>query len=100
MSATRPAAADDGDEWTGPDKARHFVAGLGIAAYGDLFAAEFTRDRPTRALIGFGFGTLGGLAKEGADALGDGDPSFPDFAWTVAGAAIGAGLTWLLDELF
>ncbi|MFO0746554.1 MAG: hypothetical protein U1F43_12910 [Myxococcota bacterium] len=88
------------DDWSGPDKARHFVVGVGIAASGDLLASVLDRDPDARALLGFGLGTAAGAAKEGLDALDGGDPSAADFVWTVAGAALGAGLTWLLGKVF
>ena len=82
MLATSAAWADD---WTGPDKPRHLLAGGFIAAA----VTAATRDERT----GFVAGSAVGLLKELHDAAGQGKASGKDFIVTVLGAYLGARLT-------
>lgn len=82
MLAPSAAWADD---WTGPDKARHLLAGGFIAAA----VTAATRDERT----GFAAGSVAGLLKELHDAAGHGRASGKDFIMTVLGAYLGARLT-------
>jgi putative lipoprotein len=97
LSAAHTARADDSDPWWGKDKALHFGISIGIAA-GSYGAASLVFDRRAERAATAGAVTISvGAAKEGWDAMGHGDPSFKDFTWDVAGAAVGTGLAFLLD---
>jgi len=87
------------DPWDGPDKRAHLVAGAGVAATGSVLAHALDLAAPDRALVGFALGVGAGALKEGLDALGLGTASGPDLVWTIAGSALGAGLTLLLAAL-
>ncbi len=99
LLAARPAAADPADPWWGPDKKLHFAASATIAAgaYGGASLAYDTR--LPRVLWGTGLALGAGLAKEGYDLTGRGDPSWRDLTWDVAGTATGVGLSLLVDLL-
>lgn len=91
------ARADDPDPWWGRDKALHFSVSVGLAA-GSYGASSLVLDkRWQRAATAGGFTLTLGAAKEGWDATGHGDPSWKDFTWDVAGAAVGTGLALLVD---
>jgi len=92
-----PARAD---EWFGRDKALHFGASAAIsgAAYGVTTA--FDDRRSIAFLIGGGVALSAGLAKEGYDALGYGEPSLKDLVWDVAGTLVGLGVAYGVDALF
>lgn len=91
------AAQVDPDPWLAPDKALHFSVSAGLAGLGYGGAALFTENRPARLAIGAGFALSAGIAKELADLAGLGSPSWKDFAWDVAGTAVGVLVSWLLD---
>jgi hypothetical protein len=61
------------------DKKMHLFAGAAIAATVALYADPLT---------GLAAGVFAGAAKEIADRMGYGTPSWSDFWWTVAGAAV------------
>lgn len=92
------ARADD-DPWFGRDKALHFTASAAIAGGAYAIAATQFDARTPPLLIGGGVALAVGAAKEGADALGLGTPSWKDFAWDVAGTLVGLGVAWGLDLL-
>jgi uncharacterized protein YfiM (DUF2279 family) len=91
-----PARAEP---WDGPDKRVHLVAGVAVAANGVVLANALELDAAGRALSGLALGVTVGAAKEGLDALGLGTASAADFAWTAAGALVGAGLAWLFSVI-
>lgn len=71
-----------GDDWSGPDKAKHFAVSalLGSAAY------AYTDDR-TKA---FGLAMIPGVIKEIADSQSDGNSfSGKDLVWNAIGAGFG-----------
>src|SRR5688572_811461 len=95
---TCPAAhADPADRWWGRDKALHFgvSAGLGAAGYGA--SSLFLERRAERAAAGAVFSLTLGAGKELYDLSGDGDASWKDFTWDVAGTAVGVGIALLVD---
>jgi putative lipoprotein len=96
MVLPRSAQADD---WWGRDKALHFTLSLGISSASYVLAAPLTERREYRVLAGAGTSLLLGGAKEGYDALGYGDPSWRDFAWDVAGTAVGVMIAYALDTI-
>ncbi|GMV16728.1 MAG: hypothetical protein HS104_28395 [Polyangiaceae bacterium] len=94
-----PAAAEETDPWWGRDKALHFGVSAGLAA-GAYATSSFVLDeRWQRASAGAGFSITLGAGKELYDAAGYGHPSAKDFAWDVAGAAVGTAIALLVDVL-
>lgn len=93
----RPAAAED--SWFGQDKALHF--GVSAALAGGGYAASMLLWEPPwqRATAGALFSLTLGTAKELHDLAGHGDASLRDFAWDVAGTAVGVGVALSLDFL-
>jgi len=89
----------EADEWWGRDKAMHFGASVGISAGVYTLMVPVTANRDVRALAGGGTSLLIGAAKEGYDALGYGDPSWRDFAWDIAGTAVGIAVAYAVDCL-
>jgi putative lipoprotein len=87
------------DEWLGRDKALHFGASAAIAATGYGVTTAFTEKRALAFAIGGGVAIGAGIAKEGYDALGYGEPSWKDFAWDVAGTLVGLGIAYGVDAL-
>ena len=74
------------------DKTKHVYAGMGIA----IITGEITNqiiDRPAiSSLVGFGLGSLAGIAKEAIydKRMGKGECSNLDAGMTMWGAAVGA----------
>lgn len=92
------AAQGDPDPWLAPDKALHFSLSAGLAGVGYGTTALWSEDRRVRLAVGAGFALALGTAKELADLAGWwGHPSWKDFAWDVAGTAVGVLLSWVLD---
>jgi putative lipoprotein len=91
------ARADDADPWWGRDKALHFGISVGLAAGSYGVSSLWLDERWQRAATAGGFTLTLGAGKEGWDAMGHGDPSWKDFTWDVAGAAVGTGLALLVD---
>lgn len=80
-----------------PDDARkHIGVSASIAAGGYVLARGWTGPAES-ALVGLGGALAVGAAKEAADALGAGTPSWSDVGWDLAGAALGVIAAWLLD---
>ncbi len=87
------------EAWWGRDKALHFGVGVAVGGGGYALAVPLLDACWQRAAVG-GAAALGaGLAKEGWDALGHGDPSAADLAWDIAGGAVGVGLALAVDLL-
>ncbi len=86
------------DNWTGRDKAAHFVSSAALAMAGSA-VAEHQNASPARSRnIGFAFSISLGAAKEGFDSRATGSGwSWKDFAWDVAGATAGYSLYSLSD---
>lgn len=77
------------------DKVKHLMAGYVISNVStgllQLYLPDDLKHRSLVAgLIGFGAGTLAGVAKEMLDAQGFGTPSTADAVATAAGAGLGA----------
>lgn len=94
-----PAAAEQSDPWWGRDKALHFGVSAGLAAGGYAASSLVLDERWQRASAGAGFSLTLGAGKEAYDAAGYGHPSAKDFAWDVAGAAVGTAIALLVDVL-
>ncbi len=101
VTAGRAEAAsnNDPDPWFGRDKALHFSATALIAGGTYVLGATQFRARYPALLLGAGAGIGVGAAKEIADELGYGDPSWRDFTWDVIGTLAGLGVAWSLDLL-
>src|ERR1700690_194905 len=96
------ALASDRDPWIARDKALHFDASAGIAAFTYAVSAGWIVDARWKALAaGGGVALAAGAGKELVDATGifGGDPSWRDFAWDVAGTVAGLALAWGVDLL-
>jgi putative lipoprotein len=93
-----PARGDD-DPWFGRDKALHF--GVSAAIAGSVYAIAATQVDSRAAALAWGAGVslAIGAAKEGADALGLGDPSWRDLTWDAIGTAAGLLVAWSVDLL-
>ncbi len=99
LAVAQTAAADD---WTGADKAAHFGFSLafGAAATASVPVAGGPAGPQWQPLaLGFGIGLVPGLAKEGWDLTGRGDPSWKDMAWNTVGSLVGAGIVWAAQSL-
>jgi putative lipoprotein len=82
----------------GRDKALHFGASALISGTGyGVGTLLFERSRVEPALFGGGIALAVGAAKEGADALGLGDPSWKDFTWDVIGTVVGLAIALGID---
>jgi putative lipoprotein len=68
---------------------------LSSGAY--ALSTPFTERREYRAIAAASTSLLIGAGKEGYDALGYGDPSWRDFAWDVAGTAVGVLVAYAVD---
>ncbi len=87
-----PAHAGD-DPWWGPDKALHLGVSAGVSLGAGWLLHQAKVPAPLELPLAFGATVLLGAAKEAADALGLGTPSWRDFTWDVVGALCGALLT-------
>jgi len=87
------------DEWWGRDKALHFTLSIGLSSGAYALSAPFTERREYRVITAAGASLAIGAAKEGYDAFGYGDPSWRDFAWDVAGTAVGVMIAYAVDSI-
>ena len=85
------------DQWTGRDKAEHFVASAVLAAAGSEYGQrQHLSGRQSRS-IGILFSLSAGAGKELYDSRPNGSGwSWKDFTWDAAGAASGIAL-WNLS---
>nr|WP_220715759.1 YfiM family lipoprotein [Citrobacter freundii] len=75
------------DQWSGQDKAQHFIASAMLAAAGNEYAQHQGNSRDRSAAIGLMFSVSLGASKELWDSRPAGSGwSWKDFAWDVAGA--------------
>jgi len=88
------------DPWFGPDKALRFALSGAIAGLGYGTTAIYPNAIPTRVAFGAGLALTAGAGKELLDLAGYGDPSWKDFAWDLAGAAVGVGIAVTFDMAF
>ncbi|BDH44859.1 lipoprotein [Salmonella enterica subsp. enterica serovar Choleraesuis] len=87
------------DQWTGRDKAEHFIASAVLSAAGNEYARHQGASRDRSAAFGLMFSVSLGAAKEGWDSRPAGTGwSWKDFAWDVAGASAGYTLWQLTDR--
>lgn len=84
------------DQWSGQDKAQHFIASAALAAMGNEVAFHQGASSTRSANIGFLFSVSLGATKELWDSRPAGTGwSWKDFTWDIAGAATGYSL-WRL----
>lgn len=93
----KPALAADEDPWWGRDKALHFGVSATIAGVGYATSSLWLDRRWQRATAGGSLALAAGLAKEGWDMTGAGNPSYRDLTWDLAGALAGVGVAWAID---
>ncbi len=91
------ASGASADEWWGRDKALHGGVSFALAAAGYVGASPWLSRWEDRAAAGFAFSFSLGLAKEGYDLAGYGDPSAKDLTWDAGGAILGALACAALD---
>lgn len=86
------------DEWTGRDKAQHFISSAFLAAAGNAYGERQNWSQGRSASFGLTFAISLGAAKELYDSREGGSGwSWKDFTWDLAGAATGYAL-WNLDH--
>jgi putative lipoprotein len=95
LLSSKTARADD--EWLGRDKFLHFGVSAAIAGTGYAVSSLVFDERWQRATAGGSTALAAGAAKELYDLGGAGDASWKDFAWDVAGAAVGVGVAFAID---
>ncbi|MGB9096256.1 YfiM family lipoprotein [Erwinia sp.] len=78
------------DNWTGKDKAEHFVASAVLSGTGSAYGDKQHWSEGRSASFGLMFALSLGAAKELYDSREGGSGwSWKDFSWDVAGAATG-----------
>jgi putative lipoprotein len=97
LASAQPAKTPDPDPWWGTDKALHLGISAGLTGGGYALAAPFVDDVAGRAAIAASVGIGAGLAKEVADALGLGTPSWKDLLWDVIGTGIAVSVSVSID---
>ncbi|WP_342323982.1 YfiM family lipoprotein [Kosakonia sp. BYX6] len=86
------------DNWTGQDKAQHFLGSAMLSAAGNEYAQHQGISRDRSAVLGVMFSLSLGASKELWDSRPAGSGwSWKDFAWDVAGATTGYAV-WQLAE--
>ncbi|MEZ4295877.1 MAG: hypothetical protein R3B70_12955 [Polyangiaceae bacterium] len=93
----RAQSAPDPDPWWGTDKALHLGVSAAITGGSYGIATQLTDDVAGRAAIAASVGIGVGFAKEVADALGLGTPSWKDFVWDVIGTSVAVSLSVSID---
>jgi len=73
-------------------------AALAAGTYG-ASAGLLELPRSTSLILGAGASAAAGIAKEGLDLAGFGDPSWKDLAWDGIGIVVGLALAWTVDIL-
>lgn len=78
------------DQWSGQDKAQHFIASAILSAAGNEYGQHQGWSDSRSANFGFLFSVSLGSTKELWDSRATGSGwSWKDFTWDVAGAATG-----------
>lgn len=84
------------DQWSGQDKAQHFIASAILSAAGNEYGQHQGWSDSRSANFGFLFSVSLGATKELWDSRATGSGwSWKDFTWDVAGAATGYAI-WQL----
>lgn len=98
-SSRARAAEPDGDDWVGPDKAKHFGVSAGLAAVGYAGSATLLEARGHALILGGAVAFGAGVTKELLDLAGLGDPSWKDLTWDALGTVSGLAVAFGLDLL-
>jgi putative lipoprotein len=78
------------DQWTGKDKAEHFIGSAVLAAAGTAYGDHQGWNEARSRSFGLMFSVGLGAAKELYDSREGGSGwSWKDFSWDIAGAAVG-----------
>lgn len=86
------------DQWTGRDKAQHFVASAALAAAGSEYGQRQHLSTRQSHTLGIMLSLSLGAGKEWYDSRPSGSGwSWKDFAWDAAGTASGIAL-WNLSQ--
>ncbi|MEL4015299.1 YfiM family lipoprotein [Dryocola clanedunensis] len=86
------------DQWSGQDKAQHFMASAILAAAGNEYGQHQGWSNSSSASFGLLFSVGLGASKELWDSRPEGSGwSWKDFTWDIAGAATGYTI-WQLAE--
>jgi uncharacterized protein YfiM (DUF2279 family) len=93
------AARAQTDPWWGPDKALHLGVSAGLSLGAGWILHRLGAPAPVDLAAGSGLALLLGAAKEGADRLGLGTPSWRDFTWDAVGCACGFLVGLALEAL-
>lgn len=96
-ASARAQNTPDPDPWWGTDKALHLGLSAAITGAGYGLAVPVTDDVAGRAAIAASIGIGAGLAKEVADALGLGTPSWKDLLWDVIGTGVAVSVSVSID---
>lgn len=96
-ASARAQNVPDPDPWWGTDKALHLGLSAAITGGGYGLAVPLTDDVAGRAAIAASIGVGAGLAKEVADALGLGTPSWKDLLWDVIGTGVAVSVSVSID---
>lgn len=99
LSIPPAARAQSGDEWLGPDKARHFGACFVLSGVGYGGGALLFEAPEARWLTGAGLAMGAGVGKELYDSHRGGLFSLKDLAWDAVGTASGLAVSYLVDRL-
>lgn len=87
------------DQWSGQDKAQHFIASALLTGVGSEIALHQGSSSARSANIGFLFSISLGAAKELWDSRVTGSGwSWKDLSWDIAGAATGYTICRLADH--
>lgn len=87
------------DQWSGQDKAQHFIASAMLSAAGNEYAQHQGYSRDRSATYGLMFSVSLGASKELWDSRPAGSGwSWKDFAWDVAGATTGYAVWQLANH--
>ena len=79
------------DNWSGQDKAQHFIASAMLSAAGNEYSQHQGMSRDRSAMFGLMFSVSLGASKELWDSRPEGSGwSWKDFAWDIAGAVFTA----------
>lgn len=99
LPGTSALGAAPGDDWLGPDKAKHFAACTVLAGAGHGGGALLFEGSVGRWLTGAGLAMGAGLGKELYDTRSGGSGfSGKDLAWDAVGTATGLGVAYLVDR--
>ena len=87
------------DQWSGQDKAQHFIASAMLSAAANEYAQHQGHSRDPSATYGLMFSVSLGASKELWDSRPTGSGwSWKDFSWDVAGATTGYAVWQLANH--